>query len=97
MAEQTFEPGVKLTGEFLSIGPGKPWPVEAPTHHPVMVTLLVGERTARIEYRDADAVEWAVPGTPERGQPLTLKVYPQSPKGSTTIFWRGVGPGRGTD
>jgi len=83
-------PGFFVMGEYLSTGQGKAWTgTDGVERHPVNVTLLVGDRTVRIEYADAAGAEyWA--GSAERGAHLTLPVYVQSPKGSTSVFYRGL-------
>jgi hypothetical protein len=83
-------PGIKVTGEFLSIGQGREWTDrDGKLHQPVMVTVLVGDRTIRLEYPSSkDATFWV--GGVGRGDVVTLPCYPQSPKGATQVFFRGL-------
>lgn len=79
-----------MTGEFLSIGQGREWTDQrGNVHRPVLVTLLVGDRTMRLEFPSADAAEhWC--GGAERGDVLTLPCYAQSPQGASQVFYRGL-------
>lgn len=81
--------GIYVHGEFLSLGQGKPWTdSQGREHLPVVASVLVGDRVVRVEYRDADAAEVSC-GSAARGDAIALPVFAQSPKGATTVFWRG--------
>jgi len=84
------EQGVMVTGEYLSGKSGKSWVgSDGEERHPYLVALLVGDRTLRVEYPSLDvASEWV--GAAERGDVVTLPVFLQSPKGTTTVFLRGM-------
>lgn len=81
--------GVLVAGEFLSLSQGKPWTDDKnEVHTPVNATVLVGDRTIRVEFQTADDAEAAV-GQTQRGERLVLPVFVQSPKGTTFVFYRG--------
>lgn len=82
--------GFSVVGEFLSVGQGKSWTgTDGKERHPVVVTLLVGDRTVRVEYPDASSAEyWTL--QVQRGDRLAVPCYAQSPKGTTTVFYRGL-------
>lgn len=89
--------GVTVTGEFLSVGPGRTWVgSDGKERKPSVVTLLVRDRTVRLEYAsDAQAAFWV--GSAVRGDVLTLPVFVRSPKNSTTVFFSGLRGGFGDE
>jgi hypothetical protein len=68
-------PGFALTGEFLSVRPGKPWTDrDGGLREPINVAVLVGERVVKVEYRDEDSAAAAV-GVAEKGDMVMLPVF----------------------
>jgi hypothetical protein len=87
--------GIAVTGEFLSITPGKEWTgKDGVIRHPINVKILVNDATVKIEYRDSDAaqdaiVEAADGALPQRGDVVTVPVFAQA-KGKDWLAYSGV-------
>jgi hypothetical protein len=86
--------GFHLTGEFLSIKPGKAWTSkqDGVTRTPSLVTLLAGgDRTVQVEYRDEASASEAVAlaGGRERGDIVMLPIFARA-KGKDWLSISGV-------
>jgi hypothetical protein len=86
-------PGFTLTGEMVSVKPGKPWVGnDGVRREPVNVSLLVGERVIRVEFRDessALAAVGAFDGATPKGSTVTLPVFVRA-KGKDWLAVSGV-------
>lgn len=82
--------GFTLAGEYLSTKKGKPWTSkqDGAERTPILVTVLVGDRSLQVEYRDTESADAAVGGA-ERGDPVILPVYPRA-KGKDWLHVAGV-------
>lgn len=77
-----------MQGEFLSLRPGKVWRgKDGDERKPWVVTVLVGDRSYQVEYRDEDTASAAVAGL-DRGDPVDLSVYARA-KGKDWLAFSG--------
>jgi hypothetical protein len=87
--------GISVTGEFLSIVPGKEWTgKDGVIRHPINVKLLANDSTVQIEYRDADAAQEAIVEAadgviPQRGDVVTVPVFARA-KGKDWLAYSGI-------
>lgn len=80
--------GVFVTGEFLAVKPGRQWTgQDGKTRNPHKVLVLVRDQSRDIEYRD-EASALAAVGAAQRGDVLTLPVFPRAVK--DRVFFNGV-------
>lgn len=87
----TATQGVFITGEFISIEPGRKWTGnDGIERSPYNVKLLSGSQLYSIQYRsEADARD-AIGHDVMRGDELRLAVYPRARK--DLMFWDGKVP-----
>lgn len=91
MTTTTMRQGLSLTGDFLSIKPGKAWTgKDGVTRNPAVVSLLVNDTAYKIEYRDEASAAAAVAGAGagDRGDVVTLPVFARANGGR--VYYSGL-------